>query len=691
MAGDIFGNQDIGQGQSAIQAAQPISNTSKATAIEGLQYTDPLIGELARGAAKKSEEGNGDAVLNEFSRRLGDLEVARKTGGIKTSQELLNKQWQEAQRFKDYNPHLREDIDKIAKNSQEIYGFAKADVEAVAQEDAQKKLVTDIRNAGLIKDGEKDPAVIDREIVRWQSIQAAAAENKAINEQLDMITKKQTIAANQHTASGWERDDELKNWDLAKTRLEETSKNNFRTIISGGVSSVNSGINKVLLGIDGNPDDPNMRKNAYQVLEEQKNQTKQMLYQSPDFIRLDASARADAEKVLLEPITSTQELLKGDTSLKIIQNRVNEMSNEATYGVYTSSVGKEALKLSAAKSVLGENALSTVAGFETTSKLLLGDGATTPAGNPVPKSLFIKPKDPAEAKAYQEILSTPNKIAKKAQAAKEGSSDQKYYDKQMFDLTDTIMNGLVPGPNGELDPKSIQNALKELSRDDYNAWSVRYQPDYTDAVKEKVGTIIRVKHGEPAFAGAGAAMNTRMPGGKLASDYVQLVWQDSGIVAKSKVVNNQSDQRTVDIAIGEVNKIREGLSQIVKADATVQNSNDFQGVLDGYSKVFYGVENVSNTPVKGSTQTSVTNQMSTNAKNDLSYLTAQPEPAPAPVTQTQATTTTKSTTPTQEEIDNKIITLTNTFAQEGFSEEQIKPLIKSYLESIGMRDVKTQP
>lgn len=684
MAGDIFGNQDIGRGQSAIQAAQPISNTSKATAIEGLQYLDPLIGKLAEGAAKQTETGNGDEVLNEFSKQLGALEASRKTtGGIKTNQELLNKQWQLAQRFKDYNPHLREDLDKITKTSQDVYGFAKADVEAVAQEDAQKRLVTDATTMGLMRHDETDPAVIQNATFQVQKIQAAQAENKALTDQLAMRKQQLEIGASEHTQSRWPVQDAKENLEFNSLAERETIKNNLKYITSKGAEAVGKDLNATLIAVGGNPSDPKVRQEANRKLDEQINNVRISLYQQPGWDELDMAEKKQLEDVVLGPVKSAQEMLRGDTDVQIIKNTVENLEKTNMYSLYMGRYGEKAVSTKNLTTILGNTPMNAVQASEL-SNLMVSSDALTPAGNPVPQSLFIAPKDGNQAKAYEVILSTPDKIARAAAAAEKGSKVQEHYDKQMFDLTDSIMNGMKPGPNGELDPKAMQNALKTLSSDEYNAWAVRYQPNYTDAVKQNVGTLIRTKHGEPAFYGAGNAMNTRIPGGKLASDYVQLVWQDGGIVAKSKVVNNPSDQKTVDIAIGEFNKIREGLSQIVKADATVQNSNDFQGVLDGYSKVFYGVENVSNTPVKGSTQTSVTNQMSTNAKNDLSYLTTQPEPAP---TAAPSSTSTTSPATSPDDLDARAATIAESLRKDGLDDAAIQEMLKSFYESNGVKAV----
>lgn len=685
MANDIFGNQDIGQGQSAIQAAQPISNTSKATAIEGLQYLDPLIGKLAEGAAKQTETGNGDEVLNEFSRQLGALEASSKTtGGIKSKQELLNKQWQLAQRFKDYNPHLREDLDKIAKNSQDVYGFAQEDITTQAYLAAEKD---DIKTAqqmwSMTEEDMKSPELVRARVNQMRGINAASRENEEITKRLSRQQQEITLQKGTNELSDYEIQREMMLIDAAKKKDLYIAEQNVRTIAAGGVSAVSQYLVEFTGKYKDAPIDLAARKEARWELERKKNEVTANLYQVPGFTTLPEATQRAMKEDVLRPINTTQEMLDGEVDLKLIQTQVSAEEKVALHGLYSGESGRQALQFQAVRSVIGDTAASSVWGNERSVQVLMGKGETTVNGNPSPDSFLTSPGDLAVTQARETTLSTLTPKARKANS--QTGKNQEALDKDLFNVSDMVMNSIKPGPKGEIDNRQIQKVLTSLGDPELNAWAVRTKPDYSDAVKNQVGALIRQSHSEPSFKAAGNAINSTVTGtGKTVGDLVQIIWQDGSVVIKPKAGLSSFELESVNTAVKDFSKISQGLSTIIKAEATIQNTNDYQGVLNTYTDILYGVENLSNKKVEGPTDKIKKDLISTNAKNDLSYLTAQPEPAP---TAAPSSTSTTSPAASSDDLDARAATIAESLRKDGLDDAAIQEMLKSFYESNGVKAV----
>lgn len=651
MPNDIFGNQDIGQGQSAVQAAQPISNTSKATAIEGLQYTEPLIGKLAEGAVKKADDYSGVQAQNlvNLRNRLFALEQSRKTtGGIKTDAELRVKQFQETQRFVDANPHMREDVDKLVRETNDIYKFSEADPEAKGMQKAQEDLTNKVRTLGLVAKDETNPAVLEAGIQSYQRLEATMQQNKVLADQIALQQAQLNLRSTVRDQSKWPTQDQMELMKNNEAMMIYNLKMNSNLISQEGNKVTGNAVRDVLSLYGDKLKDPNMKALAVRSLEEIEQNARKFLQQQPGFSFLSIQDQQKMEDDIVGKVKIAKDMLVGDTDVKIIENTNSMLEKSTLYNTFTGPYGDKAKKSKVMTTLFGNNAFTASLAQET-STLILASDQKTAAGNEVPQSLFILPQDPAKYEAWRTVLSTPDKIA--AQANSSEGDVQKHFDEQMYNLTDTIMAGLKPDKDGKTDPQAIQQVLEQLGADNYNAWAVRTKPEYSGEMRKQVGDAIRQQHSMPAFAAASTAINKELPTGKSVGDYIQLVWQDGGIVAKSKV-GAGVDQLSVDLAIQKFNKISGGLSAIVRADATLQNSNDFQAVLDGYSKVFYGVENISNTPVKGSTQTSKDNQAKVNAKNDLQYLMTQPD---APVSSGGAPISSRTYGNVSEEDINQIL------------------------------------
>ncbi len=589
---DIFGNSDIGPGQSAVTVAQGIPDPSKATAIESARYLNPLVGRIAEAAAAKGQEDPNKyrSMLNAERELRNAEDAARLKGGLTNEQRKL-KQQEILDRYKDENPHLMEDFDKLAKRTQETYAFTTEDDTTKAQRAAWGKDVEATQSMGIIDRNETNPEVIKQGVAIKQGLEANIKRMDTIGKQLSIQQQELSIRKSEHDAGLEPLQDEnlYRQSQIDKNKFE--FDNTISAVARDGIVVSTAGVNKVLVGVAANQDTPTARAEAIAALQDQLVQSQTTFYQLPNVNFGSEAARQNGLNAIQAPIRNAITQLSGKDSLETIQNSVAQEKAVAEFGLINGPQGAKIKNLTAMRGLFGDNSITYNEAVGASIDLMYGDGSVNADGTLNSNSLY----DVTKPKEVDLVYSQAGKLFKKANESSDNT--RAMADDTAAKAGGSIMNGLKPDASGKVDPKAVQKAVDYFSDPNTNAWAVRFQPKWNPEVVKSVDYLITKTYDTPAFKSIGQVLDSSMnKTGKPLASAVTVMWQDNKVVIKPKEGLSPQETKDARLAINRIEDKLPALTKIVRASATRHNSNDFQGFTDRYANELYGVSNISNDP-----------------------------------------------------------------------------------------------
>lgn len=588
---DIFGNTDIGPGQSNATVAQGVPNPSKTTAIEGLQYLNPLIERVASGLSAKAEEDPNKyrSMLNAERELRAAEEAAMMKGGLTSEQRKL-KQQEILDRYKDENPHLMEEFDKLAKRTQETYSFTKDTDTVEAQRASYKADLQEAIQLGQVSVGETNPDVIAQGVATVQKLKADFKRMDLTGKQLGIQQQQLSIRKSEHDASL----EPLQDQNLfIQSQIDKNIfdlKNTSNEIVRTGIMASTNGVNQVLVGVAANQDTPTARGEGIKALQDQLVQVQSTYYQIPNVSFLSESDRQSQLNVLQAPILNAIDQLKGKESLEAIKNSIEQTQAVSTFETLHGPVASQALQVGAMRALFGDSAITYNQAIQASITMMYGDGTVNADGTTNPNSLYAvdKPKE------VELVYSQAGKLFKKANEATEATKAMA--DDAAAKAGGSIMNGLKPDASGKVDPKSVQRAVDYFADPATNQWAVRFQPKWNPEVVKSVDYLITKTYDTPAFKSIGEVLNSSLSSKKPLADSVVVMWQDGQVKIKPKEGLAPGDAKEARAAVNKIESMLPALTKIVRASATRHNSNDFQGFTERYANELYGVSNISNDP-----------------------------------------------------------------------------------------------
>lgn len=588
---DIFGNTDIGPGQSNATVAQGVPNPSKTTAIEGLQYLNPLIERVASGLSAKAEEDPNKyrSMLNAERELRASEEAALMKGGLTKEQRQL-KQQEILDRYKDENPHLMEEFDKLAKRTQETYGFTKDTDFMEAKRNADKADIQEAFQLGQIPPGETNPDVIAQGVATVQKLKADVKRMDVISKQLGILQQQLAVSKSEHDASMQPLQDENYIRQSHIDKLTYELKMASGEIARQGITSSTVVANKVLAGVAAHQDSATARAEGVKALQDELVNVQNIQSQIPGIGLLDESSRQWQLSKAQAPILKAIEQLKGKDSLEVIKNSIEETKAIATFETLHGPVASQALQVGVMRALFGDSAITYNQAIQASITMMYGDGTVNADGTTNPNSLYAvdKPKE------VELVYSQAGKLFKKANEATEATKAMA--DDAAAKAGGSIMNGLKPDASGKVDPKSVQRAVDYFADPATNQWAVRFQPKWNPEVVKSVDYLITKTYGTPAFKSIGEVLNSSLSSKKPLADSVVVMWQDGQVKIKPKEGLAPGDAKEVRAAVSKIEDKLPALTKIVRASATRHNSNDFQGFTERYANELYGVSNISNDP-----------------------------------------------------------------------------------------------
>lgn len=602
---DIFGNSDFGEGQSAATVAQGVPNQSKATAIQGLQYAEPLIGQLAAGLAeRKNNEGDANKYqsLTNLETRLGQIEEAAQMKGGITKQQARRMQFDEAERFRQDNPHLIEDIDATVKRTQEVYGFTEESDDVAGMREGRKNIAKQVSELGLIPKGqENDPAVVDEAISRFQTVQAKLQENKIL---ADQVTQEQA----QLNLVKTKKDMSIQDMEIeSKIRQDSIDRKIYNMNLNAPVidqEAINVNSNHIMdvlipFAAKEKAGDNTARPLTIKTLQESKVAAIQNYQRiNPDFAFLSASEQDRRTKLVTAQYDTTIDALIGKESAEAVQNKLNIQKNLDVDEIINGPLGEEVRNAQAVRTLFGDNNPMLYQKHYNVASNILTSGGINADETTNPNFFEQVDKKPVEL-----IYGSVDKAVKRANASK--PEDMEKNEKEAFVQLGSAINAIKPREDGKpIEGKDLQRALSSLADDSVGKYVVRAQPQWDEKKVEQADYLMRKLYSEPTFKfiadefsrSMGTGTRGNQKSGMPIRDAVLAVWQDGKVVLKPKEGLSPNDRKATVEAIDTLKPRMPFLTDIVKGSAHLHNSDDYAGFLDTFTNRAFGVENISNTP-----------------------------------------------------------------------------------------------
>jgi len=585
---DIFGNSNFGEGQSAATVAQGVPNPSKATAINGLQYAEPLIGRLAAGLAEsKNKQGDANKYqsLTNLETRLGQIEEAAQMKGGITKQQARRMQFDEAERFRQDNPHLIEDIDATVKRTQEVYGFTEESDDVAGQREGRKAAAKQVSELGLIPRGmENDPIAVDDAISRWQIVEAKLRENKVLADQVTQEQAQLNLLKARNDLSFQDMENEARVRQDSIERKIYAANMNAPLIDQEAITINSNNIMDIIIPFAEaeKAGDNTARPLTIKSLQDAKVAAVQNYQRiNADFAFLPASEQERRTKLVTAQYDTAIDALIGKESAEAVQNKLNIQKNLDVDEIINGPLGEEVRNAQAVRTLFGDNnPMLYQKNYNVASNILTSGGIN--ADETTNPNFF----EQVDKKPVELIYGSVDKAVKRANASK--PEDMEKNDKEAFVQLGSAINAIKPREDGKpIEGKDLQRALTALADDSVGKYVVRAQPTWKEENVQRADYLMRKLYSEPTF---------KFISEQLPADKVLAVWQDGKVVFKPKDGLNPRDRQEVIKSIDTLKPKMPFLTDIVKGSAHLHNSDDYAGFLDTFTNRAFGVENISNTP-----------------------------------------------------------------------------------------------
>lgn len=592
---DIFDNQEIGLQESAATSFAGVENNSKSTAIAGLQYAEPLVATVVE---KMATSGQDDIKSTNLFRARQDLikleKSSRMKGGIDKRQLRLS-QHDVINRYIAENPSMAEDFDKLVTGVNNTYGFGDEDEGVKAARDQYNKDYQAALGSNLLSQDEQDPNVIDIAVQQVRSINGNAQMLKTASDKLAYTNAQISAAKSQMEFEDFEADANVKKLQRAQQVQQYGMKSSSNALVLDLAPSIDSQVEGLIAGAKNATNKEQYLMDLLPQLERMKvdvtNRYNDTLNGLGGVTLLPADDRTTQLARLTSSIDAARASILNKDGISYMENAVTEANARKTYNIYRGPEGEELVNLAVARKILGDNAATSAASFKSTLNLLTGDNSFNQDGTKNMKSLFTIDARKNASPIYSNTL----KMIRDAKAYDPQSSEQANRD--IYQTLGTILTGLKPPEDGTpTDPVAIQESLKFFSREDVGNWMVKNQPKFSEESRQRANYVIRKSYSTPIFNGLRETL-TKDLGGKPLAEQINFLWQDGGVKFTPKSSLSPERYTEVNKYLTDLNRDKAAkLTQLIRAQATLNNSNDFAGTTATFQEQLYGASNANHNP-----------------------------------------------------------------------------------------------
>lgn len=592
MAAGIFSNQEVEGGNSSTTAFQGVQDNSKAIRNSALGDFAPLAEHLISNI-KSDGEDKADQNLNNLSKSLGNVSEAYMTKQITQDQAQIM-QFRIAEKFKDQNPSMQKAIDDKVNDLRKSYNFidkpntgTDEDIRRKKAEDERYKTATTI---GALSTNEDDPAKIQAGLLQADKYNATIAQLEVVAKQQSLNNAKLEQIKSEHGISRFGQQDLVDDINANNVVQKEQGRQALQELLVISAQSTTGLHSRIADKIKNSPGlNPDEIANMIKELDDDTARVKtgassivQLPYMSQEEVNSAANATIASNENL-----KAQLLNKVDT--ETFKANVDYAVNKNKVAIVSGTQGPQMAQISALTDLLGPNAVTYSRGAQDTIReMASGAVGTTPLGAPVIPA-FTNGTNPTATKM---ITSRVSELAKRSQSYELSAPNSEAAKNSNLDMDKALQSVFYSGTQGEgTDPKTTQEVLTLLASPEVNAYAVKVGKfNMPENVVNDMKTVFAKAYSDPAIAAFGKNMATPQANGKPLSSLIEPQIQSGKVVLRPKQGMPPEDTQVALEGIKANEKYLPGVTTIVRADATLNNSDDFRGSLAKFSPSLMGIQ-----------------------------------------------------------------------------------------------------
>lgn len=603
MADGIFARQDIGGGDSALTPMNAVSDQSDVTKIEGARSLGNLF-TIAGKIAEGSEEDKAAQTLANFRQTAIDLANAKESGRY-TNQQASQKFLEVSQTFVNQNPHLREDVDKIAKDLKGTYDFFDKTVGSGSEIDKQyEKDVAAAVTEFLPPSQKDDPQMQQQAYLMWQQRKALLGQIDLQSKQIALSTAKINQIKGENDVAQMPVDNALKALQLEDATNKNAANKTYSSLVGIGVQGAYADVATQIERLKQDPNNSALRAEVVKTLLAAKTNAESVFTQSQNIPYLDSSLISSGKASIGAIYDNAVESLSGAVDLKQMQTDSETLvMQEKLFLQLKNEQGLNINRNSALLQLLGNSpALSYQLGTDTLKVL-----ETTPLasgyGEDV-KPIWATDKGTKEAnKLYNNSLLNATRAYNINPKAPSAEKQKDIIAENLY----SYYNSALKSQNGSLEERqqgayefvNSFGSSRELERlVQTNPEVVSFDPSFRKSFK----TMINTSYGTPAFQSVVKTMEdslkqTKFYGrgatgtyeGKPISESIEMYW-DNGVQVRPKAGVPPGQVQYLNDAINSVKKNLPVLTNVVRASALVDGSVDYERELEAFKGSVFGMQ-----------------------------------------------------------------------------------------------------